>query len=375
MKKNFAGVLMALATVCAASAQAGVSYSVTDIGTLSGKTTATALNDLGQVAGYSVTAIGNTVAFLSSQGAIQSLGTLGGANSYAYGVNNDGTVVGNASLATGNALMTHAFSFSNGTMTDIAPAAAGLQLRSYATGINNAGQIVGYTVNPDYADMAVFYVSKGATTVMQSPIGGAYYAELSGINNTGVAVGAAGARWPDFNEVHAFTYSLASGASTGTDIAKTDHWASDAYAINDNGVVVGSMEVGNWAPHAFIYANGSFLDLGTGGKQYSTAKGINNAGQVVGYVYDQGREHSRAFLYANGSMSYLDALVDPTLGLTFESSNAINQLGQIIANASNGHAYLLSPVPEPDARALLLAGIGLGLVVSNKRRRATRLPR
>lgn len=40
--------------------------------------------------------------------------------------------------------------------------------------------------------------------------------------------------------------------------------------------------------------------------------------------------------------------------------------GQIIADGSNGRAYLLSPVPEPIANLLLLLGLGmLGLASGN----------
>lgn len=366
MTKTLARVLIALSAVCAASAQAGTTYSVVDIGTLGGRTTATALNDLGQVVGYAQTSTGATQAFLSTHGSIQALGTLGGVNSYAYGINNDGTVVGGSNLSGGNTWLQHAFSYSNGAMSDIAPPINDSSLRSIATGINAAGQVVGNVVDPSFAYGAVFTKSQSVTSVSTSTIPGSYHPQLAAINNVGIAVG----RVSSYdNKIHAYTYDLASGVST--DISKPEQWFSQALGINDSGVVVGEIEVGNWVSHAAVYADGNWLDLGTAGKQFSTAVGINNAGQVVGYAFDQGIQNSRAFLYANGSLSFLDTLVDPSLGLTFTDSSAINQLGQIIVNATNGHSYLLSPVPEPAAVVLFL--VGLGVVPVAARRRAVKL--
>src|SRR5262249_2893600 len=75
------------------------------------------------------------------------LGTLGGMESMAYGINNLGQVVGNAQTALG---ADHAFLYDGGTMIDLndeIPPDAGWTLQ-YAHGINDAGQITGYGINP-----------------------------------------------------------------------------------------------------------------------------------------------------------------------------------------------------------------------------------
>src|SRR5690349_14621003 len=72
-----------------ASALANIQYTVTPVGTLGGDTTGTGINDLGQVVGYSNLASGSTHAFVFD-GQIHDLGTFGGDNSYAYGINNAG---------------------------------------------------------------------------------------------------------------------------------------------------------------------------------------------------------------------------------------------------------------------------------------------
>ena len=59
---------------------------------------------------------------------------------------------------------------------------------------------------------------------------------------------------------------------------------SSAYGINDAGQVVGVSDTAGGAYHAFITGpNGMGMrDLGTLGGAYSSAYGINDAGQVVG---------------------------------------------------------------------------------------------
>ncbi len=76
-----------------------------------------------------------------SSGVISYLGTLGGVNSYAVGLNNIGQIVGGAN--TGSA--THAFIDSGGLMTDLNSEVTNPSgwMLSDAFPINDLGQIVG----------------------------------------------------------------------------------------------------------------------------------------------------------------------------------------------------------------------------------------
>jgi probable HAF family extracellular repeat protein len=74
------------------------------------------------------------------------LGTLGGSNSWAYGINSAGQVVGDSITASG---ADHAFLYSNGTMTDLnslIDPRSGWTLET-ASAINNKGEIVGVGLN------------------------------------------------------------------------------------------------------------------------------------------------------------------------------------------------------------------------------------
>lgn len=66
-----------------------------DIGTLGGNISlAWAINNNGQITGYSETISGDTHAFLYEDGVMKDLGTMGGAESRAYGISETGQVVG-----------------------------------------------------------------------------------------------------------------------------------------------------------------------------------------------------------------------------------------------------------------------------------------
>jgi probable HAF family extracellular repeat protein len=128
---------------------AGPSYTIIDLGALSGTAATTfGLNDTGQVVGTSFAAGAGDHAYRTEANspinpATDDLGTLGGARSEAFGINNEGRVVGDAD--TGPFGNPHAFLYSGGTMTDLntlLPAGSGWIL-SAAYRINNKDQMAG----------------------------------------------------------------------------------------------------------------------------------------------------------------------------------------------------------------------------------------
>lgn len=90
-------------------------------------------------------------------------------------------------------------------------------------------------------------------------------------------------------------------------------------------------------------------DLGTLLVPYATrasgAANINNLGQVVG------QSGGHAFLYSGGVMQDLNNLVQnlPPDGFFFNDAKFINGQGQIIANGTDAHTYLLTPISTMSA--------------------------
>jgi probable HAF family extracellular repeat protein len=151
-----------------------------------------------------------------------------------------------------------------------------------------------------------------------------------GINNVGQVVG-----WSDSS---AFIWE----SGTMTDLGKLPgfSYGHQAWGINDNGTVVGYGHNGQTV-HACIWHNGSQpFDLGTLGGTFSIARAVNNFGLVVGSsTNENGREH--AFVWQNNQMTDIDVLG------TYESSAwSVNSLGHVVGRATGSggeHAFLWTP--------------------------------
>jgi probable HAF family extracellular repeat protein len=165
---------------------------LTDLGNLGGDdgTSAAAINRLGQVVGYSYDQAGDFLAFLWRNGKMKSLGTLGGAWSQAYGINDAGQITGSAYLA--NNLGPHVFLFSKGKMTDLDSRSS--SLTSWGFGINKTGVIVGQMQVPggQFVTYHAMIITNGAMKDLNKliPAGSGWVlGTASGINDAGQIVG------------------------------------------------------------------------------------------------------------------------------------------------------------------------------------------
>ena len=351
--------LLALNAMAVPAAVSAPSYSVTYLGTLGGQSsTASDINDLGQIVGYSATTSGEMHAFLYEGGSMVDLGTLGGNLSQATGINNSGQIVGFSRIDGFGT--TRAFVFAGGNMAEVGTLGGTF---SVAYDINDSGQIVGYSSFSD-GDIQGFLYSAGSMTALGTLGGGDSFAY--GINGSGQVVGAART---EEGFLRAFSY--ANGVMT--DLGTLGGDASSGIAINDSGLIVGGAEYAafNYYTRAFLQSGDQMVDLNPDAP-WSNAADINSAGDVVGTMA-RGDFSNFGYLYRNGVVYDLNELIDPSLGLVIDSATAINSAGDIVATGctlSGCSAVLLSaaPVPEPEAWALFAAGLGVIGGLSRRRK-------
>lgn len=341
-------------TACHAHAD---TFKILDLGSsIAVSGTGGVLSPSGSVVGY---AGSPRVAAIDTNGTIALLGTLSGIasnafgiNSMAYGINGAGKIVGQSYVSNINP-NDHAFLYSNGKMTDLGTLGGS---QSSAFGINNGGQVVGWADTASGNQRA--FIDTNGKMLSLGSLGGNSYAYS--INDNSQVVGYS---FVNGNVQRAFIY--ASGVMTAIGTLGGNSYADE---INNSGQVVGWSSLAGGANHAFLYSNGKLTDLGSLGGTDSAALGINNIGQVVGWsLTGSGSYH--AFLDANGSMVDLNSLVSLPQGIYLRDASAINNAGQIIATGSNGDTYLLSvSVPEPPTYGLLVLS-GFFLLATLIRRR------
>jgi len=142
--------------------------------------TASALNDRGQVVGASGDRT-HYQAFLWQDGTLKNLGALGGTESSAFDINRHGHVVGFAETASGER---HAFVYRHGRMRDLGTLPG--DNYSDATGINDAGQIVG---NSGGGETSRVFIHQDGVKTPVPMVPGARWAVATDINNHGFVVG------------------------------------------------------------------------------------------------------------------------------------------------------------------------------------------
>ncbi len=163
-----------------------------------------------------------------------------------------------------------------------------------------------------------------------------------GINDFGVVVGQS---TTSAGDIHGFTYENNKFVDIGTLGGST----SAAVAVNEIGIVAGSASLtGDTNTHAIVYYRGKITDLGVLSDGDSFALAINDLLQVVGVSgFNSSTGVIHAFLYSVGKLQDLNNLIDPSLGITLTSANAINDQGEIVVsgtdNLGNSATFLLTP--------------------------------
>lgn len=363
MKPNllFFFISAAALALIAAPGSAQTTYSLTDLGTLPGKTIShpTGINNQGQVTGFT-----ETHAFLWSNGVMTDLGTLpGGAISTGQAINALGQVVGDSQYAQGGSIR-HATLWSNGTATDLGflPLSGNY---SRGNGINDGGEVVGHSGPSLDTSNTRAFIWDAANGMRDLGTLGGQFAKAFSINNSGMATGEAQVSVGTF---HAFLWDAVNGMR---DLGTIGGNTSSGAFINANGHVAGTSTINSIdnREHAFLYDGTTLLDLGAIGdnnflSDRSTGYGVNIHEEVVGTTYrpyNGGSLIQIAFVYRDGEMFDLETLTDSS-GADYRlyTATGINDAGQIAVDAikiSTGQvrAVLLTPGSSSETITIIKA--------------------
>lgn len=206
---------------------------------------------------------------------------------------------------------------------------------SRANGINDAGQIVGWSVTWNNARHAFLFTpgaGQGMRDLGDLP-GGADWSSAEGINSSGQVVGISMAQtW------HAFYWTSGGGLVDLGALAFGAAEHSEASAINDSGQVTGTYVDGGRFK-AFISTPGGVVTrIGPGSTgQMSSADDINSAGHIAGV----GARHLTPNLLSNVSQAFTarasvgDALPDlpgrpPDVSSDHSAALGINDDGDVV---------------------------------------------
>ena len=339
--RDFCRPIVSFAVLCGAVAgvaAAQTSYTVTDLGTLSGANSAKVsdINKTGQIVGTSA-----NHAFLWSNGVMTDLGTLGGSVSMAYSINDSGVVVGEASTASGEM---HAFVWQSGVMKDLGFAGE----TSAARGINSKGDIVGVAYAKNVRGGAVLWSGGQRRSLGDLGPSGSGSTAIS-VNDKGQTAGVSSGFAANQGVVRAVVWLN----GTISDLGALGGLHSTANAINAQALVVGWAEVADNSTAAFQWQNGKMSQLASlPGSVTSVGSGtqataVSDSGVIVGScVTSTGESH--AVIWTNGKIADLNSLI-PQTGLTLTHATGVNRSGQILVEQQSNldgpitRAFFLTP--------------------------------
>jgi uncharacterized membrane protein len=238
-------------------------------------------------------------------------------------------------------------------------------VRTSPTNLNNVGQIVGFfrdaTVDQPGFEHGFLRQPAGTFTTINAP--GAVSTNANGINDLGAIAGvfrdAAGVD-------HGF---LRQPDGTFTPINVPGAASTSANDINNNGLLVGFSTDAMGAETPYLRnLNGSFSPIIVPGATTGEALGINTLGQITGFFEDtMGVDHG--FLRdPDGTFTTLDP---PGSTLTFAVGiNGRSQIVGVFLDSSGvQHGFLATPAPEPGSLLLLASGLAAVSGVAWRRHR------
>jgi probable HAF family extracellular repeat protein len=230
---------------------------------------------------------------------MRDLGTLGGPDSFAWGVNSGGQVAGVSYTTaivdpvTGQPPI-DAFLWHDGKMRDLGNLGGSVPVFGGVVGINDRGEVIGAS-NLAGNQTAHPYLWNGKAMIDLGTLGGAN---------------------------------------------------GSASAVNEHGVVVGIADLADQTHHGFLWTHGQMQDLPpVNGAPCSNGSDVNSRAQAVGNSTDC-HGNATAVLWKHGSPVDLNTLVAPSM-LYMTDALSINNRGQIIGEgvlpSGDTHNFVLIP--------------------------------
>jgi uncharacterized membrane protein len=224
-------------------------------------------------------------------------------------IDNGGTLVGSYVDNDGNS---NGFVLSNGTYSTIDYPGA---QETYLSGINDAGEVVGSTYNPEVG----FLYDLLTQTFSQISDSGATYTVPAAINNAGLVAG----------------YLVGSSGVQGFVLRGTTYHsvfppkaiATYAWGIGDNDEVVGLAYSPKGIPQSFAFQRGKYIFLSISGETTAKVRGISpNGSALVGWYQPTGSYYA-GFVLQN---EILQELQFPSSLET--SAYGINNVGVVVGS-------------------------------------------
>ena len=290
--------------------------------------------------------------FIYSDGEIEYIGS-GERLTRVEGINDSRQVVGHTDFPSGR----HAFLYSNGSMSDLGvmpQEELSNDIMSLATAINNNGQIVGWSDHNERfnSPLRAFLSNGGSMTDLSGGLEDLYIDYLSpwgNQNNRSYATA--------INDLGQIIGTFAVGSDNGRAFLYDGSQYIDLYNILGEGKRVRSLvdinNEGQIIGGSFIYDDGNIYDyrniesLGSF-KLYD----INNNGETIGFGDINGVTGSFLYNVNKDSSIHLNKLVDSSEGFALSRPQFINDAGQITGYGNyNGTQaiYLLTPkFAEPE---------------------------
>jgi probable HAF family extracellular repeat protein len=366
---------------------------VNDLGALapSGEncSVANANNAKGDIVGTSengvldpVTGFNELRAVLWKGGRLKDLGTFGGNLSVAGGINDSGQVAGEALndiadpyslfdlliFGSSTGTQTRAFIWKNGVKQDLGTLGGPDAAAGFGWGfINQRGQVAGFSYTNATPNAATGiptldpFLWKNGHMQDLGTFGGVY-GFVTALNNRGQVIGGSSLGGADEGACLIFGFSsgchpflwdrgklidLRTSTRGGTPVT--------ADLINDAGEIVGGAGFPNVVYDAYLWRNGTAIDLGNLGDPASEVDYVNSRGQAVGGTFTNTGVNLRAILWEKGSMIDLNTVIPAGSSLYLKFADTINDAGEIggvgvpagcTDKDACGHAFVLIPCDE-----------------------------